>query len=121
MFLLSGGAGIHVAIILAQICGQRNYKAVKRIYRMMKNDSATKRLQIGAASLLKSVCESEHAGFAEGRAEYLKADGEFSLNFAAGNGDAGDAGEGAGYSVDVGEVHLEWIAGAFAELESRNR
>src|SRR5438128_10776411 len=112
MFLLNEGAEIHVAIILAQICGPRNYRAVKRIYRMMKNDSATKRLQIGAARLLKSVRELEDTGFAKGRPEDLETDREFSVNFAAGNRDAGNAGERAGDGINVGEVHLERIAGA---------
>src|SRR5215470_9328631 len=61
-----------------------------------------------AAGLFERVRELEDASFAKGRTEDLQADREIFLRrFAAGYGDAGDAGEGAGDSVDVCEVHLE--------------
>src|SRR5882724_9076933 len=75
-------------------------------------------LQGGAAGLFEGVGELEDAGFAERGAEDLEADGEVFLGrFAAGDGDAGDTGEGAGDGVDVGEVHLEGVVGLFAEFE----
>src|SRR5882724_13201618 len=75
-------------------------------------------LQGGAAGLFEGVGELEDAGFAERGAEDLEADGEvFNGRFAAGDGDAGDTGEGAGDGVDVGEVHLEGVVGLFTEFK----
>jgi hypothetical protein len=65
----------------------------------------------------------QEAGFVEVFGEDLHADGQvrLALGSAAGDGDAGDAGEAGGDRVDVGEIHLERIVHAFAELESGDR
>jgi len=60
-------------------------------------------LQRGAAGLFESVGELEDTSFAKSGAEDLEADRQVFLGrFAAGNGDAGYASEGAGDRVNVG-------------------
>src|SRR5215471_13252222 len=83
-------------------------------------------LNSSPAGLFESVGELEDASFAKGWAKNLQADGQFAcprrlaIDIAAGDGDAGDTGERAGHGVNIGEIHLERVARAFAQLEGRN-
>ena len=48
-------------------------------------------LNFRTARVFEGVCELEDAGFAKGWAEDLQADRQFAIDFATGDGDAGDA------------------------------
>src|SRR5262245_31656521 len=68
--------------------------------------------------LFVGVGEFQNGGFAEGFSQKLEADWEFRIcSEAAGDADAANAGEVAGNGEDVGEVHLQRVAGFFADLK----
>jgi len=60
---------------------------------------------------------AEKRVFAERGTEELDADGEAGGGEAAGEGEAGDAGDVAGDGEDIAEIHLEGVVGFGAELE----
>ena len=62
----------------------------------------------------------KNAGFAERGTEDLQTDREFAVNFAARNGDSGDACKRTCNRVDIREIHLQRISGAFTKLERRD-
>jgi hypothetical protein len=75
------------------------------------------------AGFFEGVGRLEQASLVEVLGEDLHAHGKVRLvsHFAAGDGEAGNTGEAGRNGVDVGEVHLERIVHALAELEGRNR
>src|SRR5712664_3355153 len=92
----------------------------KQIPRFTRNDTRSLKatLQRRAAGLFEGVGELQDTSFAESWAKDLEPDREIFLRrFAAGDGDARDAGKGASDGVNVGEIHLERVVGLFAELE----
>ena len=103
----------------------KSFHSKRRNWKRMKPRKSWWRqppLQICATSSFESVSELKDAGFAEGGAENLEANRKIFLRrFAAGDRDAGDSGKRSGHSVNVGEIHLEWIVRFFAEFESGDR
>lgn len=67
--------------------------------------------------LLEHVGGAEEAVFVEGAGLHLEADGEAGFCEAAGEADAGEAGEVGGDGVQVFEVHRERVVGLFTEFE----
>src|SRR5436190_4943862 len=77
-------------------------------------------LDFGAAGLFECMGELQDAGFAEGRTEDLQAHGQLAVNLSAGHGNSRDARERSRNRIDVGKIHLERVAGAFAQFEGWN-